>query len=91
MGAVTIFSDFKAQENKVSHCFHFPPSMWHEVMGPDAMILGFFKVEFLSQLFHSPLSPLRQILQWFLCIKGKRKKRQSTSLPFHTKQEEKSI
>ena len=34
------------------------PSICHEVMGPDAMILSFFlNVEFyLSQLFHSPLS-----------------------------------
>ena len=36
--AVTICSDFGAQENKVCHCF---PSISHEVMGPDAMILFF--------------------------------------------------
>ena len=28
-------------ENKVSHCFHSSPSICHEVMGPDAMILVF--------------------------------------------------
>ena len=27
--------------NKVSHCFHCSPSICHEVMGPDAMILVF--------------------------------------------------
>ena len=32
------------------------PSICHEVMGPDAMIL-FFECWVLSQLFHSPLSP----------------------------------
>ena len=40
---VTICSDFGAQENKVFHCFHFSPSICHEVMGPDAMIFIFFE------------------------------------------------
>ena len=39
--AVTNYSDFGAQENKVSHCFHSFPSICHEVMGPDAMSLVF--------------------------------------------------
>ena len=41
MAAVTICSDFGAQENKICHCFHFFPSICHEVMGLDAMILVF--------------------------------------------------
>ena len=42
MAAVTVHSDFGAQENKVSLCLHFfPPSICHEVMGSDAMILFF--------------------------------------------------
>ena len=41
MAAVTICSDFAAQENKVSHCFHCLPSICHEVMGPYAMIFVF--------------------------------------------------
>ena len=41
MAAVTICSDFGAQENKVCHCFLVSPSICHEVMGPDAMILVF--------------------------------------------------
>ena len=41
MAAVTIWSDFGAQENKICHYFHFSPSYLHEVMGPDAMILVF--------------------------------------------------
>ena len=34
---------FGAQENEVGHCFQFhpPPSICHEVMEPDAMILIF--------------------------------------------------
>ena len=30
MAAVTIFSDFEAQENKVCHCFHCFPSICHD-------------------------------------------------------------
>ena len=41
MAAFTILSDFTAQENKICHCFTFPPSMCHEVMGLDAMIFIF--------------------------------------------------
>ena len=41
MAAVTIHSDFRAQENKVCYHFHFPQSICHEVIGPDAMILVF--------------------------------------------------
>ena len=45
MDAVTVHSDFEAQENKVCHCFiFFSPSMCHEVMGPDAMISVFQKL-----------------------------------------------
>ena len=55
MAAVTIHSDFGAQENKTSHCFYCFPSVCHEVLGPDAMILV-FECWILSQLFHSPSS-----------------------------------
>ena len=41
MAAVTICSDFGAQENKIPHCVYFFPIYLHEVMGPDAMILVF--------------------------------------------------
>ena len=56
MNTITIHSDFGAQENKIYHCFYFFPSICHEVMGPDAMILV-FQCWVLSQLLHSPLSP----------------------------------
>ena len=47
MAAVTVHSDFGAQENKVCHCFHSPlPSICHEVMGSDAMILIFWMLSF---------------------------------------------
>ena len=57
MASVTILSDFWAQEKKNYHCFHFFPSMCHEVMGLDTMILVFFLCWVSSQLFHCPLSP----------------------------------
>ena len=41
MAAVTICSDFGAQENEVCHCFHVSPSICHEVIGLVAMILVF--------------------------------------------------
>ena len=56
MAAVTVHSDFGTQENKICDYSHFSPSMCHEVMGLDAMILVFLNVV-LSQLFHFPLLP----------------------------------
>ena len=46
MAAVTICSDFGAQENKVCHCFHVSPSTCHEVMGLGAMVLVFCMLSF---------------------------------------------
>ena len=71
---VTIPGDLEPP-SKVSHCFHFFP-IYHEVMGPDAMILV-FECWVLSQLFHSPLSPSSRgslvplhflILGYIICI-----------------------
>ena len=41
IAAVTICSDFGAQENKICTASTFSPSIWHEMIGPDAMILVF--------------------------------------------------
>ena len=41
MAAVTICSDFRAQEEEICHYFHLLPFYLHAVMGPDAMILVF--------------------------------------------------
>ena len=61
MAAVTVHSDFGAQEKKKFVTVSiFSPSICHEVMGPDAMILVLvYRV--LSQLFHSPLSPSSRV------------------------------
>ena len=55
--AITICSDFGAQENKICHCFHFSPFylLWSD--GTRCHDLWFLNVEFESQLFHSHLSP----------------------------------
>ena len=61
MAAVTICSDFGAQENKVCHCLHcFPICLpWSDGTGWwDWMPWSsFFDCWVLNQLFHSPLSP----------------------------------
>ena len=58
---------FGAQENKLCHCFHFSPSICHEVMGPDAMILA-FSVLSNESAFYSPLSPLSRGSLVPLCL-----------------------
>ena len=65
MAAVTICSDFGAQENKVSIV---SPSICHEVMGPDALIFVFWMLSFkpafslssftFKRLFSSSLSAI---------------------------------
>ena len=56
MATVTIHSDFGTQEIKFVTISIFSPSVYHEVMGPDAMIIP-FDCWVLSQFFHSPLPP----------------------------------
>ena len=46
MAAVTVHSEFGAQENEICHCFHFPPTICHEVKGSDAMIFVFSMLSF---------------------------------------------
>ena len=56
MDAVTIWSDFGAQENTVSHCFHCFPIYLPWSDGTRCHDLSFLNVVF-SQIFHSPLLP----------------------------------
>ena len=46
--AITVRSDFGAQESKICHCFHFIPFYFHEMTVPDAMIRVFLNVEFYA-------------------------------------------
>ena len=38
---IIVNSDFEARDNKICHYLYFFPSICHEVMGPDAMMLVF--------------------------------------------------
>jgi len=62
MTAVTVHSDFGAEENEVCHYFCFFPIYLHEVMRPDAMIFVFLSFKpafslssftFIKRLFSS--------------------------------------
>ena len=41
MALVTVLIDFQGEEYEIDTVSTFPPSICHEVMGPDAMILVF--------------------------------------------------
>ena len=59
MAAVTICSDFGAQESKICHCFHFLPSYLSWRNGTKCHDLSFLNVDF-KQVFS---------LSLFICIK----------------------
>ena len=61
MAAVTICSDFGAQENKVCHYFHCFPSICHEVMGPDAMIFIFWMLSFKPTISLSSFTFIKRL------------------------------
>ena len=46
MAAITIYSDFGAPKIKSATVCTVSPSISHEVMGPDALILGFWMLSF---------------------------------------------
>ena len=61
--AVTICSDFGAQENKICHCFHFCPFYLPWSDGTGCLDLSFFNAEFqaslkLTLLFHRHQQPI---------------------------------
>ena len=53
----------------VSHCFHCSPSISYEEMGPNAMILVFWMLDFKPD-FHSPLSPSSRKFLFTFCHMG---------------------
>ena len=63
MAAVTICSDFGAQENKVCHYLHsFSPSICYAVMGLDAMILVFWMLSFKPTFSLSSFTFINRLL-----------------------------
>ena len=62
MAANTICSDFGAQKNKIWHCLYCFPSISHEVMGLDAMILVFYMLSFKPTFSLSSFTFIRRLL-----------------------------
>ena len=56
MATVAVCSDLEPKKMKSVTASIFSPSICHEVMEPDAMILVFLNVEFKASFFHSSLS-----------------------------------
>ena len=48
-------------QNKVCHCFHCFPSICHEVMGPDAIILVFWMLSFKPAFSLSPFTFIKRL------------------------------
>ena len=61
MAALTICSDFGAQEEEVCHYFHLSPFICHEVMGVDAMILVFLIFSFKPVLSLSSFTLIKRL------------------------------
>ena len=64
MAAVTVHSNFGAQENKVCHCYHCFPTYLHEVMGHEVSWSSFFECWVLSQVFHSPFAFIKRLFKF---------------------------
>ena len=66
---VTIYSDFGAHENKVCDCFHFVyPSIFHVVMGPDAMISVFWMLTFKPGFSLSSFTFTKRLFSSYLLL-----------------------
>ena len=61
MAAVTIRGDFRAREVEICHSLHLSPSICHEVIGPDAMILGFLIFSFKPALSFSASTLIKRL------------------------------
>ena len=68
MAAVTVCGDFAAQENKICHYFHFSSSICHKVMGPDAIMLVFWMLNFQSAFSLSSFTFIKRLFSFPLCF-----------------------
>ena len=66
MTAVTVCSDFGAQEEEICHYFHLFPSICHAAMGLDAIILV-FKIFSLKPAYTLLLHLIKRLLLVPLC------------------------
>ena len=65
MAAVTIYNDFGAPQIKVCHCFHCFPTICHEVIRPDAMILVFCMLSFKPTFSLSSFTFIKRLFSSF--------------------------
>ena len=82
MAAVTVHSDLGAQDEETCHDFHLFPSIWHEVMGPDVMILVFLIFSLKPAL---SLSSFTLIKKLFSSSSLSAEKKSSVSAPHYQK------
>ena len=61
MVAVTVHSDFGAQEEEIGHYFHLSPSVCHVVIGPDGIILVFLIFSFKLALSLSSFTLIKKL------------------------------
>ena len=59
----TVILEITAQENKICCCFYFFPSICHEVMGTDAMILVFWMLSFKPAFSLSSLTFIKRLVK----------------------------
>ena len=64
MAAITILSDFRAQEGQVWHYSTFSPSICLEIMGPNAIILGFLVFSFKLALSLSSFTLIKRLFRF---------------------------
>ena len=65
MAAVTIHSDFGAQEYNFYHYFYVFPSIFRDLMGPDAMILLFWILSFKPAFSFSSFTFIKRLFSSF--------------------------
>ena len=61
MAAVIICSDFRAHKEEICHCLTFCPSICHDVMGTDSMVLVFLIFSFNPALSLSPFTLIKRL------------------------------
>ena len=61
-------SGFRAQENKICHCFHFSSFIRHEMMGPAVMMLVFWMLSFKPALSLSSFTLIKRLILIFILI-----------------------
>ena len=64
MTAVTIHSDLEPQGKKLCPCFTFPPSICHEVIRLDAMILIFWMLSFKTAFSLSSFTLIKRLFSF---------------------------